>query len=97
MIISFADLLSMLFYILLIVLVIALIILVINAIKTLDKVDKLVDGVSQKSQKLNGLFSIIDNTTDAVVGFSDKIIVVLSNAIGKLFNRKKECENDEEK
>ena len=97
MIISFADVLSVLFYILLIVLVIALLILVINAIKTLDKVDKLVDDVSQKSQKLNGLFCIIDNTTDAVAGFSDTIIGVLSNAIGKIFNRKKEKENDEEK
>lgn len=97
MIISFADVLSVLFYILLIVLVIALLILVINAIKTLDKVDKLVDDVSQKSQKLNGLFCIIDNTTDAVVGFSDTIIGCLSNAIGKIFNRKKETKDDEEK
>ena len=97
MIISFADVLSVMFYILLIVLVIALIILVINAIKTLEKVDKLVDDVSQKSEKLNGLFSIIDNTTDAVVSFSDTIIGYLSSAIGKIFNRKKEKENDEEK
>lgn len=96
MLISFADVLSILFYILLIVLVIALIILVINAIKTLDKVDRLVDDVSQKSQKLNGLFSIIDNTTDAVVGFSDIIVSYLSNAIGKIFNRKKEIKDDEE-
>ena len=97
MMISLADVLSVFFYILLIVLVVALIILVINAIKTLDKIDKLVDDVSQKSSKLNGLFSIIDNTTDAVVGFSDTIINFLSSAIGKLFNRKTECENDEEK
>ncbi len=97
MMINFSDVLSILFYILLIVLVIALIILVINAIKTLDKVDKLVDDVSQKSRKLNGLFCIIDNTTDAVVGFSDTIVSFLSNAIGKIFNRKKEKENDQEK
>lgn len=96
MFINFADILAILFYILLIVLVVALIILVINAIKTLDKVDKLVDDVSQKSEKLNGLFSIIDNTTDAVVGFSDTIVSFLSNAIGKIFNRKKESRNDEE-
>ena len=96
MFISFSDVLSLLFYILLIVLVIALLILVINAIKTLDKVDKLVDDVSQKSQKLNGLFSIIDDTTDAMVSFSDTIVGFLSNAIGKIFNRKKEKKNDEE-
>ena len=95
--ISFADVLSIFFYILLIVLVVALIILVINAIKTLSKIDKLVDDVSQKSTKLNGLFNIIDNTTDAVVGFSDTIVNFLSNTIGKLFNRKKENENVEEK
>lgn len=95
MTISFSDVLSVFFYILLIVLIIALIILVINAIKTLAKIDKLVDDVSQKSVKLNGLFNIIDTTTDAVVGFSDTIISFLSTAIGKLFNRKRENENDE--
>ena len=95
--ISLADVLSIFFYILLIILVIALIILVINAIKTLDKIDRLVDDVTQKSNKLNGLFNIIDNTTDAVVGFSDTIVNFLSTSIGKIFNRKKESENDEEK
>ena len=95
--ISLADVLSIFFYILLIILVIALIILVINAIKTLDKVDRLVDDISQKSNKLNGLFCIIDNTTDAVVGFSDNIVNFISTAIGKIFNRKKESVNDEEK
>lgn len=94
--ISVADTFSILFYILLIVLVIALIILVINAIKTLDKVDKLVDDLSQKSTKLDGLFSIIDNTTDAVVTFSDTIVGFLSGAVSKLFKRKGK-ENDEEK
>ncbi len=95
MMISLADVLSVFFYILLTVLVVALIILVINAIKTLDKIDKLVDDVSQKSSQLNGLFNIIDNTTDAVVGFSDTIINFLSNAIGKLFNRKENVHDKE--
>lgn len=97
MTIYLADAFSVTFYILLIVLVIALIILVINAIKTLDKVDKLVDDVSQKSEKLNGLFSIIDNTTDALVGFSDSIVGFLAGTISKIFNRKKEKKNDQEK
>ncbi|MDD6323667.1 MAG: hypothetical protein PUA73_03555 [Bacilli bacterium] len=95
MLVSVADVFSMIFYILLIVLVITLIVLVINAIKTLDKVDKLVDDISEKSNKLNGIFSIIDSTTDAVVSFSDVIVGFLAGAVGNILNRKKGNENEE--
>ncbi len=94
MTIEISELFTGLFYILLMVLIIALIIFVINAIKTLGKVDKLVDDISQKSNKLDGMFSIIDGATDAVVGFSDNIVGFFSNALGKIFYRKKEKEDE---
>lgn len=92
--IEVSELFTILFYILLMVLVICLIVLAINAIKTLNKVDKLVDDINSKSAKLNGVFSIIDSTTDAVVGFSDSIVGLISNTLGKIFYRKKEKENE---
>ncbi len=96
MTLTLADTYSLIFYTLLIVLVITLIILVINAIKTLDKVDKFVDDISMKSNKLNGFFSIIDSTTDAVVGFSDSIVGFFSTAVGKILRRKRGKESEEE-
>ena len=88
--ISITELFSCIFYILLMVLVIVLIIFIINAIKTLGKVDKLVDDISLKSTKLNGVFTIIDGATDAVVGFSDSIVGFFTNGLNKILNRKKE-------
>lgn len=96
MIVSLPDILSVLFYILLIALVVVLIILVINAIKTLDKVNNLVDDLSQKSSQLDGLFSIIDNTTDAVVGLSDSVVTFAARMVSKLLKGKKEKKHDKE-
>lgn len=92
--INITEFFSCMFYILLMVLVVALIILTINAIKTLGKLDKLVDDISMKSAKLNGVFTIIDGATDAVVGFSDSIVGFFTNGLNKLFNRKKDNENE---
>ena len=63
MMVDVSELFNVLFYILLMVLIIALIVLVVHAIKTLSKVDRLVDDISQKSTKLNGVFSIIDGVS----------------------------------
>ena len=94
MMIDINEFFSCIFYILLIVLVIILIVFVINAIKTLRKVDDLVDDLSVKSNKLNGVFSIIDGATDTVIGFSDGIVNFFTNGLNKIMNRKKE-DNDE--
>lgn len=88
--INITEFFSCMFYILLMILVITLIVFVINAIKTLGKVDKLVDDISLKSSKLNGVFTIIDGATDAVVGFSDNIVGFFTSGLNKIFNRKKD-------
>jgi len=87
--ISLVDFMGMLFYIALIVLIIFLIVLVIRAIKTLGKVDKTLDDIQEKSSKLDGVFHIIDNTTDVVVGISDSIVSFVASSIENLVNRKK--------
>ena len=61
----------------------------IKLLGTLKKVDKVVDEVDVKVNKLNGLFEIIDSTTNAISGFSDKIITTISSGITNLFKKKK--------
>lgn len=75
-------------YALLSILLIALIILIINLIKTIMKVNKVVDDVNYKASRLNGLFDIIDMTTDSLVSFNDKIISFVSNGIVSFFTKK---------
>ncbi len=87
-------------YFLLIILLVVLIVLIIKIIKTIGKVNKVVEDVNCKVKKLNGLFEIIDHTTDTLVSFNDKIVNFISNKIVSLFKRKKkkgENVNEEEK
>lgn len=82
-------------YIALIVLVIVFIILGIRLIKTLKKVDTILDDVDEKMYKVNGVFDIIDKTTDVAVGISDKIVSKISNLIEGLLKKKKGNDLDE--
>ncbi|MDD4283068.1 MAG: hypothetical protein PHX03_04680 [Bacilli bacterium] len=75
-------------YLLLIILVVVLIILILKLIRTVGKVDQVVEDVNYKVNKLNGLFEIIDYTTDTLVSFNDKIINFISNGITSFFKRK---------
>lgn len=87
-------------YFLLIILIIVLIVLIIRMIKTIGKVDKVVEDVNYKVKKLNGLFEIIDYTTDTLVSFNDKIVNFISNKIVSIFkkktNKKKKGETNNE-
>lgn len=87
--VNLVDLMGIVFYIALIVLIIFLIVLVFRAIKTLGKVDKTLDDIQEKSSKLDGVFHIIDNTTDVVVGISDSIVSFVASGLENLVNRKK--------
>ena len=91
------NVLPIVIYILLIILLVLGIILGIKSIRTLDKVDAIVDDVHGKIKSLNGLFSIIDFTTDKIVSFTDKIVDVVAMLGSKLFfGRKKKKEKEEE-
>lgn len=63
-------------------------------IKTLKKVDKVVDEIDTKVNALNGLFHIVDTTTDAISSFSNIIIEFITEKINK-FLKKKERNIDE--
>lgn len=97
MVINLNEFLNILLYVSLIVLVIIFIILGIRLIKTLNKVDKVIDDVNGKMNKVNGVFDIIDKTTDYAASISDKIISAISNFINVLLRKKKgNDKNDEE-
>ena len=91
--ISLVDFMATIFYVALIVLIIVLIVFVIRAIKTLGRIDKVLDDISEKASKLDGVFNIIDSTTEVVSGISDNLIAFIKNSIENIF-RKKGKENE---
>lgn len=83
-------------YFLLSILLVVLIILCVKAIGTLTKVDKVVDDVNFKVNKLNGIFNLIDTTTDALSLASDKIVNFIATGVNNLFTRKKKKKEESE-
>lgn len=83
-------------YTLLIILLVALIVLVIRAIITMKKVDQVVDDVNGKVKKLNGIFTIIDNTTDTLSLVGDHLVNGITNLVTGFFRSKKEKKEERE-
>ena len=81
-----------------IILVIVLIILVLQLIQIMKKVDRIVENVDDKVNSLNGIFSLIDKTTDSIALFSDSIVNSLASLIYKFIgkNKKKKKMKEEE-
>lgn len=86
---------SVILYILGIILLIVLIVLGIKLIKTVGKIDKVVDDVQEKSNKLNGVFSMVDNAADMINTFSDKIVAGTVGLISSIFDKRKKEKEDE--
>lgn len=90
--------LPIIIYVLLIILLIIGIILGIKSIITINKVEKVVDDVNEKVESLNGLFQIVDFTTDKLVSITDKVVDGISQIASRLFlrkrNKKEEKENE---
>ncbi len=95
MIIDLNDFFIGMLYISLIILIIILIILGIKLIRTLKKVDNVIEDVNEKMGKVDGVFNIIDKTTDFASSVSDKIIATVSNFINVLLKKKKGNDDDE--
>lgn len=90
------DILPIIIYVLLIILIILLIILAIRALKTLKKVDGIVDNVDKKVRALDGLFSMIEVTTDKITMVTDSIISGVVGFIERLFKKKKIKDEEDE-
>ena len=87
--------LQVILYLLGSILLVVLIILGIKLIITMNKIELVVDDINGKVKKLNGLFSIIDVTTDRLAMLSDKVVDGVSLVIRKLFSRNKRKDTDE--
>ena len=66
------EFLPIVIYILLIIILIIGIVLAIKCLITLDKVEKVVDNVNEKVRALDGVFHIIDTTTDKIVLLTER-------------------------
>lgn len=92
------EFLQILLYMLGSILLVVLIVLGVKLIITMNKIEVVVDDISIKVGKLNGLFSVIDATTDKLSMLSDKMVDAVSVLIRKIFKRKKRKDDiDEQK
>ncbi len=93
------EVLPIILYILGSILLGILIVLGIKLINVMNKMEKVVDDINTKVSSLNGVFSIIDATTDRLALLSDRMVDGISLIIRKLFAKKnkksKEKENDD--
>ena len=87
--------LPIIIYILLIILLVIGIILGVRSIRTMKKVEKVVDDVNEKVESLNGLFKVVDFTTDRLVLLTDKVVEGISKVASKLFFKRKGKEKEE--
>ena len=84
------EVLSILLYSLGSILLVVLIILGIKMIITMNKIEDVVDDINGKVRSLNGLFSMIDYTTDKLALLSDRFVDTISSLIRKIFVRKED-------
>lgn len=89
------ELLGLVLYICSTILVIVFIVVGIRLIKTLKKVDNVIDDVNEKMDKVDGVFNIIDKTTDYASSVSDRIINAISGFINNLLRKKRGNDDDE--
>ena len=82
------EILPIILYLLGSILLVILIILGIKLINVMNKMERVVDDINTKVSSLNGVFSIIDATTDKLSLLSDRMVDGISSLIRKLFARK---------
>lgn len=90
-----SEVLSVILGVLGAILLVVLIILGIKLIVTMNKIENVVDDINTKVKSLNGLFSMIDYTTDKLALISDKFTNVVTSLIKKIFVRKEDSDNNE--
>lgn len=88
------EALLILVYVLGSILLVVLIILGVKLIKTMNKIDVVVEDINKKVSSLEGLFSIIDMTTDKLSLLSDRMVDGITFIIKKLFKPKNRKEDE---
>lgn len=87
---TFMEMLPMIIYILLIILLIILIVLGIKLIFVVDKTDKLLLDVQNKINSFNGMFKLIDMTSEKISIGVSTIVESIISLINKLFKKRKD-------
>ena len=87
---NIVNVLPVIIYILLIVLLIILIILGIKLIMVINKTDKLIVDVQNKVDSFNGVFKLIDLTSEKLSMGITIVAEWLINLINKVFKKRKE-------
>ena len=90
------EILPIILYILGSILLGILIVLGIKLINVMNKMEQVVDDINTKVSSLNGVFSIIDATTDKLALLSDRMVDGISLVIRKLFAKKKKKDKEKE-
>lgn len=88
------QLLLIILYLLGSILLVVLIILGIKLINTMNKIQIVVDDINKKVDSFDGLFSIIDSTTDKLAFLSDKMVDGVTLLLKKLLKPKKRKEDE---
>jgi len=83
-------------YILLIILIIIGIILGVKIICLIDRANEVLDDIGGKISSLNGIFSIIDFTTNKVEGFTNRCFNIGSMIVSKMLRKDKKKKKEEE-
>ncbi len=86
---------QMLLYVLGATLLVVLIILAIKLIYTVDKTNDILDNVDSKVKSLDGLFEVIDATSNAIASLKDRIFEKIFGVIGKVGRKNKKKEEEE--
>ena len=89
------QLLLIILYLLGSILLVVLLILGIKVITTMNKIQNVVDDINKKVDSFDGLFSIIDNTTDKLALLSDKMVDGVTFLLKKIFKPRKRKEEDD--
>ena len=89
------SVLPVILYILGSILLVILIILGIKLINTMNKIEVVVDDINKKVKTLDGVFSVVDMTTDRLALLSDKMVDGIAFIIKKIFRKRKRDEEDE--
>ena len=91
---SINEVLPVVLYILGAILLVALIVLTVKLIITMNKIEKIVDNITVKVKSLDGVFEVASLVTGKVTFITDKIVDFISMFIEKLFNKRKEDNNE---
>lgn len=81
-------------YILVTILLVVLIMFVIKSMRSVDKLNGVIDDLRDKSDKLNGIFTLIDTSTNLLSGLTNKLSNVLSSKIFSMFDKNKKKEEE---